>query len=117
MRPIWFIVGFLSVALGTVGVVVPLLPTVPFMILAAYCFARSSARTHYWLVNHRVFGPAIEDWNRSGAISKSGKYAATLSILVVFSISVVMGLKPMVLSIQAVTLCAVMLFIWTRPHD
>ncbi|MCT4576738.1 YbaN family protein [Donghicola sp.] len=115
MRPVWFTFGIICVALGLIGVVLPLLPTVPFMLLAAFCFARSSERMHGWLVNHRVFGPAIEDWNRSGAISLTGKRAATASIAVVFSISVFMGLRPTILAIQAVTLGAVLIFIWTRP--
>lgn len=115
MRSIWFIFGVICMGLGLIGVVLPLLPTVPFMLLAAFCFARSSERMHSWLVNHRVFGPAIADWNRSGAISKTGKRAATVSIAVVFSISVFMGLRPIILGIQAVTLGAVLIFIWTRP--
>ena len=115
MRPIWFTFGILCLGLGLIGVVVPLLPTVPFMLLAAFCFARSSERMHAWLVGHRIFGPAIADWQRSGAINPLGKRAATLSIVIVFSISVFMGLRPMLLGIQAVTLGAVLTFIWTRP--
>ena len=54
--------GALSAGIGLIGIVVPLLPTTPLMILAAACFARSSPRLHDWLWNHRVFGPAIRDW-------------------------------------------------------
>jgi uncharacterized membrane protein YbaN (DUF454 family) len=71
---------------------------------------------HDWLLNHRLFGPAIADWQRSGAISKPAKYAATVSVAAVFSLSLIMGLRPMLIGIQAVTLCGVMCFIWTRPH-
>ena len=116
MRPIWFFMGLSSVFLGMMGALLPLLPTVPFMILGAYCFARSSQRMHDWLLNHRLFGPAIVDWQRSGAISKPAKYAATVSVAAVFSLSLIMGLRPMLIGIQAVTLCGVMCFIWTRPH-
>lgn len=116
MRPFWFIAGLLSLSIGIIGIVLPLLPTVPLVLLAAFCFARSSEKMHQWLVNHRIFGPSIADWNRSGAISPTGKRAATLSILIVFSISVFMGLRPTLLLIQAVTLGAVLIFIWSRPN-
>ena len=116
MRPVWLLLGLSCVVLGGIGAVLPLLPTVPFMLLAAYCFARSSNRAHDWLINHRIFGPAIADWQRSGAISLAAKYAATASVLVVYTISIVMELRPALLIIQGITLCAVMTFIWTRPH-
>ncbi|MEO0361750.1 MAG: YbaN family protein, partial [Pseudomonadota bacterium] len=80
MRPIWLSIGCLSVALAFIGVALPLLPTVPFLLLAAYCFARSSQRFHDWLLGHRLFGPMILDWRRSGAIRRRAKWAATLSI-------------------------------------
>lgn len=102
--------------LGLIGVVLPLLPTVPFMLLAAFCFARSSDRMHNWLLTHKVFGPMIEDWNRSGAISPTAKKAATLSIVLVFGISLILDVKTTVLVIQAVVLSAVLFFIWSRPN-
>ena len=116
MRPVWLLLGVSCVVLGGIGAVLPLLPTVPFMLLAAYCFARSSNRAHDRLINHRIFGPAIADWQRSGAISLAAKYAATASVLVVYTISIVMELRPALLIIQGITLCAVMTFIWSRPH-
>jgi len=116
MRPLWLLLGVACVVLGGIGAVLPLLPTVPFMLLAAYCFARSSHRAHDWLVNHRVFGPAIADWQRSGAISLAAKYAATASVVVVYTLSIFMELRPALLTIQGITLCVVMAFIWSRPH-
>ncbi|TCK99820.1 hypothetical protein BXY66_3524 [Shimia isoporae] len=116
MRILWLIGGLLALAFGLVGVVLPLLPTVPFLLLAAFCFARSSERLHNWLLAHKSFGPMIEDWQRSGAIRPSAKRAATLSIAVVFGVSLVLGVKTTVLAIQAVVLSAVLFFIWTRPN-
>ena len=115
MRAFWAGLGSISLLLGAVGVVLPLLPTVPFILLAAYCFARSSTRAHDWLVNHRVFAPMIDDWNRSGAISPRAKKAATLSVVLVFGISLLLSVPTTALVIQAVVLSLVMLFIWTRP--
>lgn len=116
MRVLWAGLGLLALGLGMIGVVLPLVPTVPFLLLAAFFFARSSERLHGWLLGHRVFGPMIDDWHRSGAIRPSAKRAATLSIAAVFGLSLVLGVPEKVLLIQAVTLGCVLLFIWTRPN-
>lgn len=115
MRYVWATLGLISVAIGLIGVVLPLVPTVPLMLLAAFFFARSSERLHNWLITHPTFGPSIRDWQERGAISAKGKRIATLSIVFVFLISVVLGLRPLILGIQAVTLSAVLTFIWSRP--
>ncbi len=115
MRVIWLIFGLTSLALGGIGVFLPILPTVPFMLLAAFCFSRSSERLHHWLVTHPVFGPSIEDWQTTGSISRRVKSYATVSIFAAFGISLMLGLKPILLIIQAVILGFVLLFIWTRP--
>ncbi len=116
MRFVWLVGGLLALGCGLVGVVLPLLPTVPFLLLAAFCFARSSERLHNWLLSHKSFGPMIEDWNRNGAIRPSAKKASTVSIALVFGISLAFGVKTTVLAIQAVVLSAVLFFIWTRPN-
>ncbi|WP_375687884.1 YbaN family protein [Pseudooceanicola sp. LIPI14-2-Ac024] len=115
MRAIWAICGGISVMLGVIGIALPLLPTVPFLLLAAFCFARSSERLHNWLINHEKLGPPIRDWQESGAISLKAKRLATLSVGGVFLIAVLIGLRPILLLIQGTTLALVMLFIWTRP--
>lgn len=116
MRWLWAALGLLALGLGAIGIFLPLLPTVPFLLLAAFFFARSSERLHNWLLTHRVFGPPIENWNRSGAISRRAKIAASLSILAAFGLSLALGVRPMILGVQAVVLIAVSLFIWTRPE-
>ncbi len=117
MRYLWFVLGLLSLAIGFAGIILPLVPTVPLMILAAFFFARSSERLHAWLIEHPTFGPHIMDWQSRGAISNKGKRIATLSITVVFLFSLILGLRPLILIIQAVTLSAVLVFIWTRPNS
>lgn len=117
MRYLWFMLGMISLAIGFAGIVLPLVPTVPLMILAAFFFARSSERLHAWLIEHPTFGPSIQDWQERGAISEKGKRIATLSIAVVFLISILLGLKPTILMVQGVTLGGVLIFIWTRPNS
>lgn len=116
MKYIWAGLGLLAVALAIVGAVLPLLPTVPFLLLASFFFARSSERLHGWLLSHPTFGPVIEDWNRSGAIRPAAKKLATLSIVFVFTLSLAMRVSTTVLGIQAAVLGLVLLFIWTRPN-
>ncbi len=115
MRLIWMTCGLLSLGTGIAGIILPLVPTVPLFLLAAFCFARSSERLHFWLLNHPKFGPPIHDWQAHGAISIGAKRLATLSIALTFGLSVVLKLKLLILLIQAITLCAVLVFIWSRP--
>lgn len=115
MRAFWFIIGMLSLILGLAGILLPLLPTVPFLLLAAFCFARSSQRVHSWLIGHPRLGPPITDWQERGAIGPRAKRLASLSIGLAFALSVAMGVRPQILGIQAAVLVAVTIFIWTRP--
>ncbi len=105
----------MALGLGAVGIVTPLLPTVPFLLLAAFCFARSSKRLHDWLLAHPTLGPPIRDWRRSGAISAKAKRLATLSIAAAFGVSLILALPFWVLAVQAAVLTAVLIFIWRRP--
>jgi uncharacterized protein len=66
LRIVFAVLGTLCVALGMIGVVVPVLPTTPFMLLAAACYARASLRFYNWLLNTRAFGPLILEWRRFG---------------------------------------------------
>lgn len=115
-RGFWLALGFLALALGAAGVVLPLLPTVPFLLLAAFSFARSSDRLHQWLLNHRVFGPLIQRWEERGAIGRRAKLMATVSMAAAFGFSLWLQLAAWILVVQALTLCGVALFIWTRPE-
>jgi hypothetical protein len=121
MRLVWMICGLASLLLAIAGVVLPLVPTVPFLLLAAYCFARSSETLHDWLLGHPTLGPPIQHWRENGAISRRAKKLATGSIAVAFGISVAfsvaLGLAWWILAIQAVVLAAVLVFIWTCPEE
>lgn len=114
-RAIWFTVGSIALALGAIGVVLPLLPTTPFVLVAAFAFAKSSKRLHDWLLAHRIFGQLIEDWRRYGAISRSAKTAGILSIIAVLAVSIALSVPLHAILIQLVVLSASAIFILTRP--
>ena len=116
MRYLWATLGLICVGLGLIGILLPLLPTVPFMLLAAFFFSKSSERLHHWLIGHPTLGPPIIEWQTSGAINPRVKRIATVSIAAVFLLSVVLGLRPLILGIQAGVLILVLIFIWSRPN-
>lgn len=78
MKLVLNIVGVLALVLGVIGIVVPLLPTTPFLLLAAACFARGSQRMHGWLLNNRVFGKFISDYEQGRGIPARAKVIALL---------------------------------------
>ncbi|EOS8553356.1 YbaN family protein [Vibrio vulnificus] len=82
------IVGGLSLCLGIAGIVLPLLPTTPFILLASACFLRSSPRFHHWLHNHKTFGSVLNNWQQNRAVTRRVKQRAILFILLSFSVSI-----------------------------
>ena len=82
------VLGFAALALGAIGVVLPVLPTTPFVLLAAACFARSSPRFHQWLLRSEVFGPTIRRWQENRCVSRRTKLVAIGLIALTFAISI-----------------------------
>ena len=114
-RITWLVIGLLALALGALGIVLPLVPTTPFVLVAAFAFAQSSEKLHQWLLEHNVFGPLIDNWQQHGAISRRAKVVSVVSMVAVLGISVAMAAPPMVIGVQAVVLGASAAFILTRP--
>lgn len=114
-RLLYLGLGFTSVCLGALGVVLPLLPTVPFMLLAAFFFARSSPRLEAWIVEHPRFGPHVRAWRERGAIGRAGKRAA----LVAFAVSAIVGVVLLPFPWQLAPIAAALAgggWIATRPE-
>lgn len=114
-RAFYFIAGLIALAFGALGALLPLLPTTPFVLLAAFCFAKSSPRVHRWLLAHGYFGPLVRNWQASGAIARHHKIAAALTMALAFAISLMAGVGLFILGIQAIVLLAVGAFVVTRP--
>jgi uncharacterized membrane protein YbaN (DUF454 family) len=112
----WLAVGLVALALGALGIALPLLPTTPFVLVAAFAFAQSSEKLHQWLLEHNVFGPLIENWRAHGAISRRAKIISVVSMIAVLAVSVTMAVPTYVIVVQAVVLGASALFILTRPE-
>lgn len=115
LRYFWLAFGLLCVGLAFLGVVTPILPTVPFLLLAAYAFARSSPRLAAWLEEHPTFGPMIQDWRDRGAIDRKTKRVSVAVMGATFLLSLVLGVETYVLLIQAVVLGGAATFVLTRP--
>ena len=116
MKRMFFLIsGWLSLSLGVIGIFVPVLPTTCFVLLAAYCFSRSSERLYFRLRAHKLFGPLIVDWEDNHVIRLKAKIMAT-------SLLIVMGVLPLALGQMAawklgvlVVLVLVLAYIWSFP--
>jgi uncharacterized protein len=86
-RGLFIAAGFICVGLGLVGIVVPLLPTAPFIILAAYCFARSSERWHRWLVSNRLFGKHLQGYLEGRGVAWKVRIPVLLLLWVVIGLT------------------------------
>ena len=114
IRTSYVLAGHTSLAIGFVGIFVPLLPTTPFVLLAAVCYSRGSERFHTWLLNHPRFGPMIHAWREHGAIDLRSKVAATVMVVLSISYSVY-RLDPPWNVVALLTGAAVLTFILSRP--
>ncbi|KGJ22029.1 hypothetical protein IX56_10580 [Paracoccus sanguinis] len=111
----WWVVGFAGLGLALVGTVLPIMPTVPFLLVAAYGFNRSSPRFHAMIVNHKVFGPQIREWHEHRAIAPAVKIFVVVSMAVGLAVS--FHLLPLAWWVgQFAVLAAVAIYIVTRAN-
>lgn len=117
-RFIYFSVGLFCLVLGLIGVVLPLLPTTPFVILAAFCFSKSSPRFHKKLLENRIFGPMIADWERYGVIPFKVKCISSSMMVLMISYPVFFKQLPLWADISMLVTALIALFyIWSRPSQ
>lgn len=117
----WWLLAYSCLALGILGIFVPGLPTTVFILVAAYAASRGSERLHGYLLAHPRFGPTIRDWQRYGAVSRRGKWAATLTML--FCAAVLLAIMFSVAShrwwmtaLPIACMVVVGTWLWLRPE-
>lgn len=115
-RQVLFAAGVIFLVVGCIGMVVPMMPGTVFLILAAWCFTRSSPRIEAWLLNHRYLGPSVRRWRETGAIPLVAKGFALTSFVGSFGGAWYFGAPDPVLIFLAGLFALLTLFIVTRPN-
>ena len=109
-KPLYMAAGFLALLLGAIGVVLPLLPTTPFVLLAAFFFSRGSRKIHHWLLNQRTFGPMIRDWENNRIIPLKAKLISTSMMLLMVSYPLLF--RPFALWLKVFVVFTVFYALW-----
>ena len=106
MRPLYLAGGLVSVGLGAIGAVLPIMPTVPFLLLAVFCFARSNPEWEQKILDHPQWGPQIRDWREHRRIRRPAKLAAitAMSAGVLFT-SLTLGAPWVWISVAVLAIC------------
>lgn len=106
--------GLIALGLGVAGLFLPLLPTVPFLVLAVWCFTRSSPRLERWVLEHPRLGPPVHAWREHGVVSLPAKLLATVWLSASTAVAWHAG-GDAVGAVAAGVCACVALFLWTRP--
>ncbi len=115
-KTLWFLAGIVCLLIGLAGLVLPAVPGVVFLIMAAACFARSSPRFERWLLEHAYLGPPIRHWRATGSIPRRAKYLAIASMAVSLS-GIAWFAPPIAVAVSAVGMTAAAIYIMTRPDE
>jgi uncharacterized membrane protein YbaN (DUF454 family) len=115
-RLLWRLLAFLFVVLGVVGVLLPVVPTVPFLLAAAWAGGRGWPALEQWLLGHPRFGEPIRKWRQGGIVSRRGKWAAS-SMMAVGAIVLLFTEVPVALKAVVPPLMAIVAtWLWSRPE-
>ncbi len=115
VRWLWLVLAYLFLLLGLIGVVLPGLPTTPFILLAAFAAARGSHKLRRWLHDHRVFGPMVVNWQRQGAVSMRAKLTATVTMVLCSLIMFASAPKLWMSATGTGIMLVVGIWLWLRP--
>jgi len=117
VRAAFAVLGTLALGLALLGIVLPVLPTTPFLLLAAACYARASTRLHRWLMGQRTLGPIIERWQRSRSMTPAVKARAMLVTVATFAVSIFLVGNPAPAVALAATGAVVLVFLARIPTE
>ncbi|MBD1559768.1 DUF454 domain-containing protein [Vibrio sp. S9_S30] len=107
-RTAWNVLGWISLLLGVLGIVLPLLPTTPFLLLTSACFLRGSPTFYDWLHSHPKLGPVLNDWQQHRSLKVSVKRRAYVFIIISFSVSIIVAPILWVKAMLLVLLCVLL---------
>ena len=113
-RALWLLAGTCSLLTGIVGIFVPLLPTTPFVLLAAFCFSRGCLRCETWMLQHPRFGPIVRDWRANRAVPLRAKQLATV-MMTVGAVWAWWAMPPYIRWLPALLCAAVAAWMWSLP--
>lgn len=116
MRIVLYLVGSASLALGVIGAFLPVMPTVPFLLVAAWAFARSSPQLRQRILDHPTYGHHVREWQERGAVSRLAKIWAIGAMSFGLGFSLWFGMALWVVALQAGICTAVAIFLITRPE-
>ena len=117
-RIIYLTLGITTTVLAVIGMALPILPTTPFLLLSAYFFSKSSERLHNWLLEHKIFGPIISDWEKYGVVRVKAKIISTVMIISLFSYTLIfVDVEIWIKSLVALSGIGVLTFLLTRPSQ
>jgi len=116
MRPLWLAMGWAAVGCAFVGVWLPLVPTVPFLLVALWAFARGSPAARQWLFDHPRFGALLHDWHVHGAIPRRAKMLSIVAMAGSFALLwTTTALPAWALGLVALVFVAISAFVVSRP--
>ncbi len=117
-RSIYMLTGLLACLCGIVGIVLPLVPTTPFLLLSAFCFSKSSNALHQWLLSQPALGRVINDWEQSGMIALKTKVVASACMMAMVAAALLIGeYAYWMMTLVLTTSILVLTFIWSRPSQ
>ena len=112
---LYFTAGCVCIVFAYIGVITPGIPYSPFVVAAAFCFARSSERAHAWIMNHPVFGPFLTNWSTKRVFPQRMKYLMLAMMTVSLALMTVSGVKPIGVLSTAVFMMLVAVWAWRYP--
>lgn len=114
----WLLLAFaaLCLVLGLIGVIVPGMPTTVFILMSAWAAARSSPRLHRWLLNHRLFGPMLRNWENGRTVSRRAKWSATIAMAFCAIVIGFTAHRAWTAGLGIGSMAVVLAWLWRRPE-
>lgn len=114
-RACFFVLGWLCLGMAYIGVIMPGIPFSIFLVSAAYCFARSSQRMHDWIMNHKLFGPFLQNWGQRRIFPQKGKYLMAIVMSTTVAFTAYSTMNPVAVVGTAVVMIIVATWAWRFP--